>query len=46
MKRDKFATSEGVPVDAEAWIDPEVVKLVGMSPSDLKRYKNQPRCQR
>ena len=38
----EFATSEGVPIDAEAWIDPAVVKLAGISPSDLKRYKNPP----
>jgi catechol 2,3-dioxygenase-like lactoylglutathione lyase family enzyme len=38
----EFSTSEGVPIDAEAWIDPEVVKLAGISPSDLKRYKNPP----
>ena len=31
-----------MPIDAEAWIDPEVVKLAGISPSDLKRYKNPP----
>src|SRR5579863_7751666 len=38
----EFSTSEGVPIDQEAWIDPEVVKLAGISPSDLKRYKNPP----
>jgi len=38
----EFSTSEGKPIDAEAWIDPEVVKLAGISPSDLKRYKNPP----
>ena len=38
----EFSTSEGVPIDAEAWIDPEVVKLAGISPSDLYRYKNPP----
>jgi hypothetical protein len=38
----EFSTSEGKPIDAEAWIDPEVVKLAGISPSDLQRYKNPP----
>jgi catechol 2,3-dioxygenase-like lactoylglutathione lyase family enzyme len=41
----EFSTSEGVPIDNEAWIDPEVVKLAGISPSDLKRYKNPPEFQ-
>ena len=26
-------------IDAEAWIDPDVVKLAGISPHELKRYK-------
>jgi catechol 2,3-dioxygenase-like lactoylglutathione lyase family enzyme len=38
----EFSTSEGKPIDAEAWIDPEVVKLAGISPSDLERFKNPP----
>jgi catechol 2,3-dioxygenase-like lactoylglutathione lyase family enzyme len=38
----ELATSEGKPIDAEAWIDPEVVRLAGISPSDLRRYKNPP----
>ena len=38
----EFSTSEGEPIDAEAWIDTEVVKLAGISPSDLQRYKNPP----
>jgi catechol 2,3-dioxygenase-like lactoylglutathione lyase family enzyme len=36
----EFSTSEGKPIDAEAWIDPEVAKLAGISPSDLRRYKS------
>src|SRR5215208_5048142 len=35
----EFSTSEGKSIDAEAWIDPEVVKLVGISAKDLQRYK-------
>jgi len=35
----EFSTSEGKSIDAEAWIDPEVVKLAGISTEDLKRYK-------
>ena len=38
----EFATSEGKPIDAEAWIDPEVVRLAGINPSELRRYKNPP----
>ncbi len=38
----EFATSEGKPIDAEAWIDPEVVRLAGINPSELQRYKNPP----
>jgi catechol 2,3-dioxygenase-like lactoylglutathione lyase family enzyme len=38
----EFATSEGKAIDAEAWIDPEVVRLAGISLSDLERYKNPP----
>src|SRR6516162_665784 len=36
----EFATSEGKPIDAETWIDPEVVKLAGITPADLQRYRN------
>jgi catechol 2,3-dioxygenase-like lactoylglutathione lyase family enzyme len=36
----EFSTSEGKSIDAEAWIDPEVVRLAGISLSDLDRYKN------
>jgi len=38
----EFSTSEGRPIDAEAWIDPEVVRLAGISPAELERYKNPP----
>ena len=38
----EFATSEGRPIDAEAWIDPEVVRLAGITPRDLERYKHPP----
>jgi hypothetical protein len=38
----EFSTSEGKAIDAEAWIDPEVVKLAGISSDELKRYKNPP----
>ena len=38
----EFSTSEGKPIDAEAWIDPEVVKLSGINAKELQRYKNPP----
>jgi catechol 2,3-dioxygenase-like lactoylglutathione lyase family enzyme len=38
----EFSTSEGQPIDAEAWIDPEVVRLAGISMADLQRFKNPP----
>jgi len=38
----EFATSEGSAIDADAWIDPEVVELAGISEEELKRYKNPP----
>jgi catechol 2,3-dioxygenase-like lactoylglutathione lyase family enzyme len=38
----EFSTSEGKAIDAEAWIDPEVVKLAGISAEELARYKNPP----
>lgn len=38
----EFSTSEGKAIDAEAWIDPEVVKLAGINEEELKRYKNPP----
>jgi hypothetical protein len=36
----EFSTSEGNAIDADAWIDPEVVRLAGISLSDLDRYKH------
>lgn len=38
----EFSTSEGKPIDAEAWIDPEVVRLAGINAAELQRYKNPP----
>jgi hypothetical protein len=38
----EFSTSEGKPIDAEAWIDPQVVRLAGINPAELARYKNPP----
>jgi len=38
----EFSTSEGKPIDAEAWIDPEVVRLAGISLGELQRFKNPP----
>lgn len=38
----EFSTSEGKAIDAEAWIDPEVVQLAGINEEELKRYKNPP----
>lgn len=38
----EFATSEGHAIDAEAWIDPEVVQLAGINPEELHRYKKPP----
>jgi catechol 2,3-dioxygenase-like lactoylglutathione lyase family enzyme len=36
----EFSTSEGNAIDAEAWIDPEVVKLAGISPEELEHFKH------
>ena len=36
----EVSTSNGQAIDAEAWIDPEVVALNGISPAELARYKN------
>ena len=36
----EFSTSEGKAIDAEAWIDPEVVRLAGISLFDLDRFKH------
>ncbi|MGO9453196.1 MAG: VOC family protein [Candidatus Binataceae bacterium] len=38
----EFSTSEGNSIDADAWIDPEVQRLAGITPSDLRRYRNPP----
>ena len=38
----EFSTSEGEAIDAESWIDPEVVKLNGISLEELDQYKNPP----
>ena len=38
----EFATSEGNTIDAEAWIDPEVVALAGINAEELERYKRPP----
>lgn len=36
----EFSTSEGGAIDQEAWIDPEVVGLNGISQDELERYKH------
>ena len=36
----EFSTSEGGAIDQEAWIDPEVVGLNGISQEELERYKH------
>ncbi len=38
----EFSTSEGETIDAESWIDPEVVKLNGISLEELEKYKKPP----
>jgi catechol 2,3-dioxygenase-like lactoylglutathione lyase family enzyme len=38
----EFSTSEGNAIDVQAWIDPEVVALAGISAEELARYKNPP----
>jgi catechol 2,3-dioxygenase-like lactoylglutathione lyase family enzyme len=35
----EVSTSEGAAIDAEAWIDPEVVALAGISAEELARFK-------
>jgi catechol 2,3-dioxygenase-like lactoylglutathione lyase family enzyme len=35
-------SSSACAIDAEAWIDPEVVRLNGISAEELERYKNPP----
>ena len=36
----EFSTSEGKPIDAEAWIDPEVMALAGINAEEVERYKH------
>jgi len=36
----EVSTSEGSAIDPEAWIDPEVVALAGISAEELKRFKS------
>lgn len=38
----EISTSEGVAIDPEAWIDPEVVALAGITAEELARYKAPP----
>lgn len=38
----EFSTSEGETIDAASWIDPEVVKLNGISLEELEKYKKPP----
>lgn len=38
----EFSTSNRKAIDAEAWIDPEVVHEAGISEDDLRRYKSPP----
>jgi catechol 2,3-dioxygenase-like lactoylglutathione lyase family enzyme len=42
----EVATSEGRGIEAEEWIDPEVVALAGISPAELARFKSPPRFDR
>ncbi|MGH8006020.1 MAG: VOC family protein, partial [Candidatus Binatia bacterium] len=36
----EFSTSESKPIDGDAWIDPEVVKLCKINAEELQSYKN------
>jgi catechol 2,3-dioxygenase-like lactoylglutathione lyase family enzyme len=36
----EFSTSEGNSIDAESWIDPEVMALAGISPEEVEKYKH------
>ena len=36
----EFSTSEGNSIDAEAWIDPEVMALAGISPEEVEKFKH------
>jgi catechol 2,3-dioxygenase-like lactoylglutathione lyase family enzyme len=38
----EFCTANGRAIDAEAWIDPEVVREAGISADDLRRFKSPP----
>lgn len=38
----EVSTSNGAAINENAWIDPEVVALNGISPEELERYKNPP----
>ncbi len=38
----EFSTSEGKAIEADAWLDPEVLRLAGITASDLQRYRNPP----
>ncbi len=42
MEMLEVSTSEGRAIDQEAWIDPEVVRLNGINPQELERYKRPP----
>lgn len=36
----EFSTSEGGSIDADAWIDPEVMALAGINQQEVERYKH------
>jgi hypothetical protein len=36
----EFSTSDGGSIDAEAWIDPEVQALAGISADEVEKYKH------
>jgi catechol 2,3-dioxygenase-like lactoylglutathione lyase family enzyme len=36
----EFSTSEGGSIDAESWIDPEVLALAGISADEVEKYKH------
>jgi len=36
----EFSTSEGNAIDAESWIDPEVMALAGISLDEVEKYKH------
>jgi len=35
----EFSTSEGNAIDAESWIDPEVMALAGISPDEVEKFQ-------